>query len=113
MVGVDKAGHDDLACGVDHMGVRGFDVRADLKDLAALDQHVTLGKVANAVIDGHDHAALDQDACPFLARKLRQGCGADLGGYSLRGSDTRLAVSRGRQKGRAAGAKRLGCCGAT
>ena len=58
-------------------------------------------------------AALDQDACPFLARKLRQGCGADLGGYSLRGRDARLAVSRGRQKGRAAGAKRLGCCGAT
>ena len=85
-VGVDEAGNDDLVRRIDHRHVvRHHDVRPDLADLAVLDQHVCLRKVADLPVERQHHARLQQDAAlppeaaefriPLGNRPLRQGLG--------------------------------------
>ena len=59
-VGIDQAWHDDMACGIDHLGIIGDDRMADSGDPAILDQHVARGKIADSRIHGQDPAVADQ-----------------------------------------------------
>src|SRR5439155_19919741 len=75
-VGVDDAGHDEHAGGVDDLrtGVGG-QVRADGRDLAAADEDV--GVRQDVVADGDDGRAADEDFAAGLDRRL--AVGLDLG----------------------------------
>ena len=73
VVGVDKAGHDDLARSLDHHGIARLDIGTDLDDLLSVNQHVADSKIADGVIHGQHGAALDQYASPRRAKSLRQG----------------------------------------
>ena len=63
-VGVEAAGEDVLAGGVDHLLALALEVRADLDDLAAARAHVAHGLVEG----GDDRPVLDQDAHGFVSR---------------------------------------------
>jgi hypothetical protein len=67
-MGVDEARHDDHARRLDDLGIAGFEIRADLLDGAAGDQHVGLGEIADVRVHGEHVPAPDQDAPAFLAR---------------------------------------------
>src|ERR1051325_7752344 len=74
VVGVDEAGHDDLAAGVDLSCAPGLEIRPDGNDLLALDQHVgayELTLVGHGGVHRHDHAAADHIAPAPLAAVLR------------------------------------------
>ena len=57
---VDEAGHHDHPGGVDLLGVRDAEVRADVNDLAVLDKDLAVRKVADFRIDRDDEAVADQ-----------------------------------------------------
>ena len=59
-MGVDETGDDDLAAGVDHLGV-GVDLGCDLGDPVPLDEDVALRQVAEVGVDGQDGAATQQE----------------------------------------------------
>jgi hypothetical protein len=60
-VGVDEAGHDEEALGLDDLGV-GADVRLDRDDLAVLDEDIGVGKVAQLRVNRQDVASVDECA---------------------------------------------------
>jgi hypothetical protein len=128
VVRIDEAGQHDPVGGIDHRRVvtRKGDVRAHLANLAALDEHVGLGEIADLPIEGEHDAALEQDAPrPLhageqaisvrrgslrvrLARQhLRRGCAA--GKSSARGQQPPARKRSGRRSVRCATA-RIGCC---
>src|SRR5699024_10907162 len=59
-VGVDKAGHDDAALGVDklRLGIFGLQIRgrAHLQDLGAVNGHAAVGKVGQGAVPGNQFA---------------------------------------------------------
>ena len=59
-VGVDEAGHHDHPGGVDLLRVRDAEVRADVDDLAVLDEDLPIRKIADFGIDRDDEAVADQ-----------------------------------------------------
>jgi hypothetical protein len=59
-VGVDEAGDDDEAAGVDHLGV-GVDLGGDLGDRVPLDEDVARRQVAEVTVHGQDGAATQQE----------------------------------------------------
>ncbi len=67
-MGIDEAGDDDPAGGVDHRGriARDCDIGTDLPDLAVLDQHVGAREIADLPVDRQHQAALDQDPARAL-----------------------------------------------
>ena len=66
MVRVDKAGHDDPAGSIDHLGTPCSQVCSDCEDLLALDQHVGLGEVAYLRVHRHDRATANDIAVTSL-----------------------------------------------
>jgi hypothetical protein len=59
-MGVDHSGDDNHAFGVDYLCAFCTESGADADDFGAANQDVALGKVAQRVIHGDDHATLDQ-----------------------------------------------------
>ena len=62
-MGVDETRQHDAVGGIDHRGggAGHRDVRANLVDLAVLDQHVSLGEVADLTVEREHDATLEQD----------------------------------------------------
>ena len=79
VVRVDESRHDDAAGRVDDISATGTQVRPDLLDLLALDQHIRLGKVADLRVH-RKHGAVADDVAPArpaavgrrIARRLRR-----------------------------------------
>src|SRR6516225_1664617 len=77
-VGVDETGNDDPVRGIDDRGhiARHLDIRPNLADLAALDQHVRLREVADLPVEGEHDAALEQNAAFTLYAGKLGVCGS-------------------------------------
>ena len=59
-MGIDQAWHDDVAGGIDYLGVVGVDRTADSGDPAIFDQHVARRKIANIGVHGQNPPITDQ-----------------------------------------------------
>jgi hypothetical protein len=95
-MGVDEAGHDNLALRIDHDRVAGVDIRADLDDPRAVDQDIADGEVADGLVHRQHRPALDQDAAPGVAEALRHGAhDSVLGACASRGCKDRGRGSGG------------------
>ncbi|ARF86807.1 uncharacterized protein BCN122_II0064 [Burkholderia cenocepacia] len=62
MMGIDQARHDDMARGVNDLGIIRLQGSADCGDATVLDQDVAHGEIGNLGIQRQDGAAFEKSA---------------------------------------------------